>query len=282
VSLKSAKSPLSTPEFQLDYLDKSSKTSFVNKLKEHNMLPLRTTGLEILQINLGKMCNQTCTHCHVDAGPDRKEIMTEKVMIDCLEVIKKSEIKTVDLTGGAPEMNPHFRWFVSEISKLGVHIIVRCNLTIIEANPKYYDLPDFFKENRIEVVSSLPHYTSFKTDRQRGDGVFNKSISALKRLNAIGYGLPEYKLLLNLVYNPAGAFLPGAQSSLEKDFKNKLKSDFGIVFNNLYCITNLPISRYLDYLVKSENLDSYMDTLISAFNPTAAQNVMCRNMISVG
>ena len=258
---------------------------FQQKLEGAGLYPLKPTGVEILQVNVGKMCNQVCRHCHVDAGPDRKEIMTRETMLQCIAAIKNNPlIKTVDLTGGAPEMNPDFRWFVEEIKKENpaIHIIVRCNLTIIRANKKYYDLPEFFKMHGLEVVSSLPFYTKDRTDRQRGDGVFEDSIFALQMLNDVGYGIEGSGLQLNLVYNPAGAFLPPAQSSLETDFKQSLKKDFNIVFNNLYAITNLPISRYLDYLLQTGNYEKYMEKLIAAFNPVAAANVMCRNTVSIG
>src|SRR5690606_880770 len=187
--------------------------TFVQKIKESGEFPLRPNSLEILQINLGYMCNQVCAHCHVDAGPDRKEIMTRETMEQCLEVIRNTAAHTLDLTGGAPEMNPNFRWFVEEAAKAGVNdFIVRSNLTIIRANKKYYDLPEFFKKYNIHVISSMPHYTRGKTDKQRGEGVFDKSIKALRELNAVGYGMPDSPLRLDLVYNPSGAFLPGDQS----------------------------------------------------------------------
>ncbi len=255
--------------------------SFKDKMSALHEFPLRATGIEIFQINIGKMCNQVCKHCHVDAGPDRKEIMTKETMQLCLNVLANSTIKTIDLTGGAPEMNPHFRWFVAEIKKLGRHIIVRCNLTILLANKKFYDLPEFYRQHDVEVVSSLPSFTKDRTDRQRGDGVFEDSIKALQMLNAVGYGIPESGLALNLVYNPAGAFLPPSQRSLEIEYKEELLKTFGIRFNNLFAITNMPISRYLDYLLSTGNYHTYMEKLISAFNPSAIQNVMCRNTISV-
>ena len=255
--------------------------SFKDKLMGVSEFPLRATGVEIFQVNVGKMCNQVCKHCHVDAGPDRKEIMTRDTMQLCLNVLAASDIKTVDLTGGAPEMNPDFRWFVTEIKKLNKHIIVRCNLTIILANKKYHDLPEFFREHQVEVVSSLPSFTKDRTDRQRGDGVFEDSIRALQMLYAVGYGEPGSGLLLNLVYNPAGAFLPPSQQALEKEYKDELLKAFGIRFNNLFAITNMPISRYLDYLLSTGNYDKYMEKLVSAFNPAAVHNVMCRNTISV-
>jgi radical SAM/Cys-rich protein len=246
------------------------------------MYPLRASGIDIMQLNLGKMCNQTCKHCHVDAGPDRKEMMSRSTMQFCLDVLKNSEIDVVDLTGGAPELNPDFRWLVEQIKKLGKHVIVRCNLTIILANKRFYDLPDFFKQHQVEVVSSLPSFTQDRTDRQRGDGVFEDSIKALQMLNRVGYGKEGSGLMLNLVYNPAGAFLPPSQTALEKEYKMELASRYDIVFNQLFAITNMPISRYLDYLLSSGNYSRYMDKLISAFNPASVQNLMCRNTLSVG
>ncbi|MDG1040231.1 MAG: arsenosugar biosynthesis radical SAM protein ArsS [Polaribacter sp.] len=256
--------------------------TFAKKIAATNQFPLRPKKLEILQINMGYMCNQVCAHCHVDAGPDRKEIMTIETMNQCLEVIKKTDAHTLDLTGGAPEMNPNFRWFVEEASKAGIKdFIVRSNLTIIQANKKYHDLPDFFKKHNVHVVSSMPHWTRGKTDKQRGDGVFDKSIKALQMLNNVGYGKENSDLKLDLVYNPSGAFLPGDQKALENDFKKALKEDFNIDFHNLFAITNLPISRFLDYLIASENYEDYMHSLIEAYNPAAVENVMCTNTISV-
>lgn len=256
--------------------------TFKDKIATSNQYPLQTKKLEILQLNLGYMCNQVCEHCHVDAGPDRKEIMTKQTMSQCLEIIKNSDVHTLDLTGGAPEMNPNFRWFVEEASQHGItDFIVRSNLTIIKANKKYHDLPQFFKEHNVHVVSSMPHWTKGKTDKQRGDGVFDKSIQVLQELNAIGYGMPESSLKLDLVYNPSGAFLPGDQSAMEKEFKKALQADFEIQFHNLFAITNLPISRFLDYLLVSDNYEDYMYTLVDAFNPAAVANVMCTNTLSV-
>lgn len=254
---------------------------FSQKLKESGLWPLQPTTTEILQVNLGKMCNQTCRHCHVDAGPDRKEIMSRETMEQCLVAVAASEIKTIDLTGGAPEMNPDFRWFVSELRKLGKHILVRCNLTIIVSNPKYYDLPEFYREHGVEVVSSLPYFAASRTDAQRGEGVFEKSIRALKMLNEVGYGRDE-NLKLNLVYNPSGAFLPADQHELENQFKAKLKQGYNVDFNELFTITNLPISRFLEYLLTNGKYEHYMQELAAAYNPIAAAGVMCRNTISVG
>ncbi len=285
-SLQARNNDLANTERQLEILSngifKDELPTFANKIKETNQFPLRPKKLEILQINLGYMCNQVCAHCHVDAGPDRKEIMTIETMNQCLDVIKKTEAHTLDLTGGAPEMNPNFRWFVEEASKAGIKdFIVRSNLTIIKANKKYYDLPEFFKKHTIHVVSSMPHWTRGKTDKQRGDGVFDKSIEALKRLNDVGYGMEDSDLKLDLVYNPSGAFLPGDQMELENDFKKALKNEFNIDFHNLFAITNLPISRFLDYLIASDNYEDYMFALVEAYNPLALENVMCTNTISV-
>lgn len=268
---------------QIEVLENTAMEPFQQKLESLGLLPLRPTGIEIFQVNIGKMCNQVCKHCHVDAGPDRKEIMTRDTMLQCLRALQLyPELKIVDITGGAPEMNPDFTWFVEEIKKLNRHVIVRCNLTIILANKKYHHLPAFYKNHGIEVVSSLPFYTQDRTDRQRGNGVFEDSISALQLLNDQGYGIEGTGLVLNLVYNPAGAFLPPAQASLQKEYKQALEERFNIKFNQLFTIVNMPISRYLDYLLQGGNYDMYMQKLIDAFNPAAAAGVMCRNTISVG
>ena len=284
-SLQKQKSKFSNTQTQLEVLSDAQSIGIVDfkrKLTESNLFPLTPTRIEILQINLGKKCNQVCKHCHVDAGPDRKEVMLRQTMQQCLKAIENSEVKTVDLTGGAPEMNPDFRWFVKEISSLGKNIIVRCNLTIILANLRYNDLPDFFKQHNVNVVSSLPHFTSRRTDAQRGDGVFEKSIKALRMLNAVGYGKEDTRLKLDLVFNPSGAILPGDQAVLQNEFKRKLKHRYDIDFNNLYTITNLPVSRFLDYLMASGNYESYMHELVDAYNPEAAKGVMCRNTLNVG
>lgn len=283
-SLLKKKHSLSDPKEQLKVLSNcASEDLFSGHLKNDNLFPLSVIALDTLQINMGKMCNQVCNHCHVDAGPDRKEIMTKESLEGCLKILRENpSFNTVDLTGGAPEMNPNFRWFVKEVFQLKRKVIVRCNLTIILANPKYHDLPTFYKEHQIEVVSSLPYFTKLRTDAQRGDGVFGKSIEALKMLNDVGYGKKDTGLILNLVYNPSGAFLPDDQANLERSFKQKLAEKFDIQFNSLFAITNLPISRFLEYLIDSNNYDEYMSTLIENYNPIAAKGVMCRNTISVG
>jgi radical SAM/Cys-rich protein len=287
-SLKAQGNVLADTRVQIDIIEHGrtsdfSLVPFQQKLAESNLYPLKATGVEIFQVNIGKMCNQSCAHCHVDAGPDRQEIMTKETMQQCLSVIKRNgSFKTVDVTGGAPELNPHFRWFMEELKKLASHIIVRSNLTIIVSNKKYCDLPEFFRQHDLEVVSSLPFYSKDRTDRQRGAGVFDDSIKALQQLNSVGYGMHGSGLILNLVYNPAGAFLPPSQVALEKEFKEALLKNFGIRFNNLFTITNLPISRYLDYLLTSGNYEKYMEKLTVAYNPFAAANVMCRDTISIG
>lgn len=287
-SLKAQNHSLANPDEEIHILEETlprGRSDFKHHLHTIGLFPLRPTLVEIFQINVGKMCNQVCKHCHVDAGPDRKEIMNRETMTQCLSIIEReSSLTTVDLTGGAPEMNPEFRWFVSEIRsrRPDMKIIVRCNLTIILANPKFHDLPEFFRENQLEVVSSLPYFTAMKTDAQRGEGVFDKSIQALKMLNAVGYGEENSGLILNLVYNPSGAFLPGSQTELEDEFKKKLWDRCQVKFNSLFTITNLPISRFLEFLLRSGNFENYMEKLIDAFNPIAAAGVMCRNTISVG
>ena len=255
--------------------------SFGECLAGASLLPLRPTGIDILQINVGKKCNQTCRHCHVDAGPDRTEVMPDDVMEKCLEVLEETRIPILDITGGAPELHPRFEELVQRARALGAHVMDRCNLTILLL-PNYSHLPEFLAHHQVEVISSLPHYRARQTDAQRGEGVFEESIEALLRLNAVGYGQADSGLVLNLVSNPVGAFLPGNQASMERDWKMQLERRHGIVFNNLYTITNLPISRFLEWLQESGNLVSYMDRLVDAFNPDAAKGVMCRNTLSVG
>ena len=287
-SLKAAHNILADSHEQMKILEHGQTGDFAlipfqQKLEQFDLYPLKPSQIEVFQVNIGKMCNQVCKHCHVDAGPDRKEIMTRETMQQCIDVLKVNpQLKIVDITGGAPELNSNFRWFAAEIKNLDRHVIVRCNLTIIVANKKYYDLPEFYKQHNLEVVSSLPFYTQDRTDRQRGNGVFEDSIKALQMLNAVGYGKNETGLILNLVYNPAGAFLPPSQQSLEREYKQALMKRYDIEFNNLFAITNLPISRFLDYLLQSGNYESYMEKLVNAYNPVAAANVMCRNTISIG
>lgn len=286
-TLNRRQDPLANPAHQIDVLNQAGDEArklekFSAKLEASGLFPLMPKGLETLQINLGKLCNQTCKHCHVDAGPDRTEVMSRETMQHCLQAVREAKIRQADLTGGAPEMNPHFRWFVEELVAAGCDVIVRCNLTILTAGQAYADLPQFFAQHKVRVVSSLPYYSKNNTDRQRGMGVFDKSIEALHRLNAVGYGRPGSGLTLDLVYNPAGAFLPADQKALEADFKRELKKLFGIEFSTLLTITNLPVSRFLEYLVESDNLESYLTKLVQAYNPAAAAGVMCRSLLSVG
>lgn len=287
-SLESKNSDLSNTFFQLQVLSgKGSETltdlaRFSKKIAEHGHNELRPSKLEIFQLNIGKLCNQTCAHCHVDAGPDKKvENMDRATLEKCLDIILKHDIPMVDITGGAPEMNPHFRWFVESCAQAGKKVIDRCNLTIIKANKKYEELPHFFAENKVELVSSLPYFSKTRTDSQRGDGVFEDSIAALQMLNEVGYGKSDTDLKLNLVYNPSGAFLPGDQATLQNEFKTQLLRKYNIVFNDLYAITNLPVSRFLDYLIESKNYEKYMTELVNAFNPATVDGLMCRNTISV-
>ena len=253
---------------------------FDGHLKQHDQYPLIATGVDVFQINLGRICNQTCAHCHVDAGPTRKEVMSRETAELCMKVLATTDIPTVDITGGAPELCPEFEYIVRESRRLGRHVLDRCNLTILMTKP-YSHLPEFFAEYEVEVVCSLPHYRGLSTDKQRGDGVFDLSIAALRKLNEVGYGR-DPKLKLVLVTNPVGAFLPTGQDSLEGEWKREMKRLHDIDFNELFSITNMPISRYLEWLEEKGNLDSYMEQLVGGFNPVAATGVMCRNTLSVG
>ena len=254
---------------------------FREKLAEIHHYPLNSTKVELMQVNTGKLCNQECIHCHVDAGPQREEIMSRETMQHCLDAMKKSGIRQVDITGGAPEMNPHFKWFVEECSLSGIQVMVRCNLTILTLD-KFAGLPAFYASHDVHLVCSLPFYSAVETDMVRGNGVFTGSITALKMLNKAGYGNHEKNLVLDLVYNPSGAFLPEPQKCLENQFRNVLLDNFGIRFNSLYALTNMPVGRFLEYLTGSGNYEEYMERLSNAYNPCAAKKAMCRNMISVG
>lgn len=286
-SLKAQGNKLSSTQYQLEVLEKISNEGslvprFKDKLQTYGISKLKPAELEIMQINVGKMCNQTCTHCHVDAGPDRKEIMTRETMQSCLDALRQApSVNTVDLTGGAPEMNPDFVWFVEEISKLGIKTIVRSNLTILVSNKKYHSYPQFFAKHKVTVIASLPCYTAENTDKQRGNGVFKKSLEALKMLNEVGYGKGGTGLELNLVFNPIGASLPPPQDKLQSEYKRILLADFGIVFNKLFTITNLPISRFLEYLLALGKYEAYMEKLVNSFNPATIEGLMCRNTLSV-
>jgi radical SAM/Cys-rich protein len=273
--------PLASPEVQMEHLY-SVKTpkKFEGYLNESGLFPLKATGIEIFQINLGKRCNQTCAHCHVDAGPDRKEVMPRDIVDLCLDVLEESQIPTFDITGGAPEMHPDFRYMIERAGKMNRRVIDRCNLTLLKL-PNYSDIPELLAQYKVEVTASLPYYMAKQTDAQRGEGVFDDSIHVLKRFNDLGYGKPGTGLVLNLVVNPVGAFLPHKQEALEKEWRRELMRRFGIVFSNLFTITNMPISRYLEYLLNTNNLEMYMNKLVQAYNPVAAAGVMCRNTLSV-
>lgn len=256
--------------------------NFAERLAESGKAPLQSDRIEILQINLGKLCNMTCAHCHVDAGPDRRESMDLATVEACLEAVRQQpEISTLDLTGGAPEMNPHFERLVCEARALGRHVIDRCNLTILLA-AGFEHVAEFLAEKEVEIVASLPCYLEENTDAQRGDGAFAQSIESLQRLNQLGYGEDEGRRMLTLVYNPIGASLPPDQRELESAYRRELASRYGVRFNRLFAIANMPISRFLDHLVQTQQYERYMRTLVDAFNPAAVQGLMCRNTLSVG
>ncbi|HEY0305194.1 MAG TPA: arsenosugar biosynthesis radical SAM (seleno)protein ArsS [Longimicrobiales bacterium] len=254
--------------------------SFDDALRAADLFPLRATGIEILQINVGKRCNQTCRHCHVDAGPDRKEVMSRGVLESVLAFLERARIPAVDITGGAPELHPDFREIVVRARRTGAHVMHRCNLTAILL-PNYSDIPALLAEHGVEIIASLPYYQARETDTQRGDGVFEESLTALRLLNALGYGSGG-ALKLNLVMNPVGTFLPGNQAALQALWKRELKRRYDVVFDDLYTITNMPISRFLAFLEEKGRTIDYMTTLVNAFNTAAARGVMCRNTLSVG
>jgi radical SAM/Cys-rich protein len=245
-------------------------------------------AVDTLQVNVTKLCNQQCRHCHVDASPARREMMSAEGIARCLEILERHpQIGTLDITGGAPELHPGFDRLVERAAALGKRVMVRHNLTVqLDRHPltgesKEY-LPAFFARHRVEVVSSLPYYQQYFTDAQRGAGVFQKSVEAMRRLNAVGYGADWSGLVLNLVYNPVGPYLPAPQAALEADYRRELKAKFGLAFNRLYTMTNMPINRFRLHLDKTGQLEAYMEKLVAAFNPAAAEGVMCRNLISVG
>ena len=243
--------------------------------------PLRSTGITVFQINVGKLCNQICRHCHVDAGPDRTERMSRETAELCMQALAQTDIPTVDITGGAPELNPHFRWLVEQARGLKRHVMDRCNHSVLLL-PSQADLAEFLATHRVEIIASLPYYKGPQTDAQRGEGVFDKSMEGLRRLNRLGYGAPDSGLVLNLVQNPVGAFLPPKQDAIESQFRKELRAKHGVEFNRLYTITNMPISRFLEFLIESDNYEAYMARLANAFNPAAAAGVMCRYTLSVG
>jgi len=281
-SLKRRHSSLASGDEQVRVLESAPGIpSFESKLQAAGFPTLLASGIDIFQINVGKLCNQTCSHCHVDAGPDRLEIMSRETMELCLAALAKTSIPKVDITGGAPELNPNFRWLVQQVRALGRHVIDRCNLSVLLIQGQA-GLIEFLAEQNVEIICSLPYFQERETDRQRGSGVFEKSIQALQMLNQLGYGKEGSTLTLNLVYNPVGAFLPGSQKGIEAEFRRNLGKKYGIEFHHLYCITNMPISRFLEFLLMSGNYERYMQRLVQAFNPAAIEGVMCRNTISIG
>ncbi len=273
--------PKNTQKNERKTADPAAPEGFDACLDKTSLYPLRSSGVTTMQVNLGKLCNQSCRHCHVEAGPERSELMERSTMELCLEKMDEAGIKTIDITGGAPEMNPEYRWLVSSCRGRGYRVITRTNLTII-GEAGYRDLPAFFADNGVEVIASLPYYLEEMTDRQRGPGVFAASIKALKELNSIGYGEEGSPLTLNLTYNPCGAFLPPTQRIIEADFRRELKKRYNVSFTNLFTITNMPMGRFLNFLDGSGNTERYRKHLRNSYNPEAAESVMCRELISVG
>lgn len=253
---------------------------FDQMLAEHQSPALHSSSIRVLQINVGKLCNQTCRHCHVDAGPTRREIMSPDVAAAVIGVLRRTDIPTLDITGGAPEMNASFRWMVQEARQLGRHVIDRCNLTILVTNG-FEDLPEFLAGQHVEIVASLPCYLEENVDAQRGQFVFRRSIEALKRLNDLGYGQPDSPLTLTLVFNPLGPKLPPNQLKLEEAYRRELRTRYGIEFSRLFTITNMPINRFLGDLQESNQYDAYMQTLVESFNPATVEGLMCRTTLSV-
>jgi radical SAM/Cys-rich protein len=273
-SLASRHSPLASTREQLQALRRLPMKEFP--------AGLRPAATEIFQVNVGKLCNMTCRHCHVDAGPDRTtEMMSRETVQLCLAALDRTGAKTVDITGGAPELNPHFRYLVDACLERGKHVMDRCNLTVLLTGP-CRDLPEWFAARGVEIVCSLPHYRQRNTDLQRGEGTFGKSMEALRRLNAAGYGQGDPHRRLTLMHNPVGAFLAGDQQSMEREWKEGLAANHGVTFDALVALNNMPISRFLEWLQTSGNLERYMEVLVNAYNPATVQGLMCRNTLSVG
>jgi radical SAM/Cys-rich protein len=249
-------------------------------MKSRHFPAIQRTALETLQVNLGYKCNQACFHCHVNASPDRKEMMSAETIDEVIAFMRASKVTLLDLTGGAPEMNPHFKTLVRAAREMGMRVIDRCNLTIL-SEPGFEDMATFLAEQRVEVTASLPCYSQDNVDKQRGEGVFEASIAGLKKLNALGYGKPGSGLTLNLVFNPQGPKLPPPQEKLEADYHRLLGENFGIVFNHLYTITNMPIQRFGSTLVSKGQFETYMDLLVANYRPENLEGVMCRTLISV-
>ena len=282
LTLVARESPLASSREQLKRLAlQHGWPSFAERMSEAGLAPLHATGIAVFQINVGKFCNQSCRHCHVDAGPERPERMTRETAELCIRALAGTAIPTVDITGGAPELNENFRWLVEQARALGRHVMDRCNLSVLLLAPQS-GLAEFLAASRVEIVASLPYFRPSQTDAQRGEGVFEKSMRALQMLNRLGYGVEGSGLALNLVHNPVGAFLPAKQEAIEAQYRRELARQHGVTFNRLYTITNMPISRFLEFLLESGNYEGYMERLVNAFNPAAAAGVMCRNTLSVG
>lgn len=286
-TLRSRRAPLAEPRRQIEKLENlslahlPSRGNFETALGVERPETFTAGAIEIFQINLGKLCNMTCRHCHVDAGPDRwREVMDRATVDACIAALDRTDANTVDLTGGAPELNPNFRYLVDQCVARGKHVIDRCNLTVLLLQ-RYSDLPEFFAERGVEVVCSLPHFRRRNTDAQRGDGTFEKSIKALERLNGAGYGLGDPSRILTLMVNPAGALLTGDQCSMEREWKRGLDRNHGVSFDRLIALNNMPIARFLEWLEASDNLEGYMELLVKAFNPATVRGLMCRNTLSV-
>ncbi|WAL61110.1 arsenosugar biosynthesis radical SAM protein ArsS [Thermocoleostomius sinensis A174] len=285
-SLQRRRSPLAEPSRQLASLEAIDLSQlphageFSARIAEAGWAELRPATLEIFQINVGKLCNMTCRHCHVDAGPDRREIMDRETIEACLQALDQTTAHTVDITGGAPELNLHFRYLVNECVARGKHVIDRCNLTVLLL-PTLQDLPQWLAERGVEVVCSLPHYRKFNTDNQRGQGTFEQSIEALHRLNAVGYGTGNPQRRLTLMSNPVGAFLASNQTKMEQEWKAGLLKNHGVTFDRLIALNNMPISRFLEWLEASGNLEGYLELLVNSFNPATVSGLMCRNTLSI-
>ncbi len=286
-SLARRHSPLAQSDYQQQQLTELNlahlphQADFRSTIAAHGWTDFAPGQLAIFQINLGKLCNMTCRHCHVDAGPDRTQENMDRATVDrCLQALDQTTAHTVDITGGAPELNPHFRYLVDECVRRGKQVIDRCNLTVLRL-PGKTDLPEFFADRGVEVVCSLPHYRQRNTDAQRGDGTFEQSIAALKRLNQVGYGQGDPTRKLTLMSNPVGAFLSSSQGKLEQEWRDGLLKHQGVTFDRLITLNNMPISRYLEWLEQSGNFQSYMELLVNSFNPTTISGLMCRNTISI-
>ncbi|MBD3239410.1 MAG: radical SAM/Cys-rich domain protein [Chitinivibrionales bacterium] len=270
------------PRAQLRLLESAcSATPFTEKLRAGNAYPLRSTGIDILQMNVGRRCNMACKHCHVDANPQRAEVMSPHVLQRCLEVARDADIGTIDVTGGSPEMCPGLRDFIPQAASRKRRLIVRTNLTVLLLD-EYRDYVELYATHGVELVASLPDHNAARTDRLRGSGAFERSIAVLRMLNERGYGHKGSGLVLDLMHNPAGAYLPGPQTALEHQYRQTLSQEYGVAFSRLFSLTNCPVGRYLEYLTRTDNLHDYMHELCRAYNPTAAENVMCRTTLSVG